>query len=133
LVSPFPRKLGGSLDVVGRSEGFAVINFIRQGWLDFLYRHAWLTFILMGLSFLLFGFYSVNLFVLLKANIELVLEYGMMAMADGAAQQLAELLFAAYLSMLFFLAFKVCERILVARLTRRLKSASARMGEHLAS
>jgi hypothetical protein len=110
-----------------------VIKFIRQQWLDFLYRHAWLTFVLMGLSFLLFGFYSVNLFVLLKANVELILEYGMMALADGAAQQLAELLFAAYLSMLFFLVFKVCERILVARLTRRLKSASLRESERQAS
>jgi hypothetical protein len=103
-----------------------VIRFIHQGWLDFLYRHAWLTFILMGLSFLLFGYFTVNLFVLLKANIELILEYGMMALGDGAAQQLAELLFAAYLSMLFYLGFKVCERVLVARLTRRLKSAGAR-------
>ena len=110
-----------------------VIKFIRQRWLDFLYRHTWLTFILMGLSFLLFGFYSVNLFVLLKANVELILEYGMMAAADGAAQQLAELLFAAYLSMLFFLAFKVCERVLVARLTRRLKSAGERADRRQAS
>lgn len=110
-----------------------MLKFIRQRWLDFLYRHAWLTFILMGLSFLLFGFYSVNLFVLLKANVELILEYGMMAMADGAAQQLAELLFAAYLSMLFFLAFKVCERVLVTRLTRRLKSAGERAEQHRAA
>jgi hypothetical protein len=109
------------------------MRFISQGWLDFLYRHPSLTFILMGLSFLLFGFYSVNLFVLLKANVELILEYGMMAMADGAAQQLAELLFAAYLSMLFFLAFKVCERVLVSRLTRKLKSASQREAERRAS
>lgn len=109
------------------------MKFIREGWLDFLYRHTWLTFGVMGLSFLLFGFYSVNLFVLLKANIELILEYGMMALADGAAQQLAELLFAAYLSMLFFLGFKVCERILVTRLTRRLKSVSARENERLAA
>jgi hypothetical protein len=110
-----------------------VIKFIRQEWLYFLYRHPWLTFILMGFSFLLFGFYSVNLFVLLKANIELILEYGMMAMADGAAQQLAELLFAAYLSMLFFLGFKVCERILVARMTRKLKSAGQREAERQAA
>lgn len=108
------------------------MKFMRQQWLDFLYRRAWLTFILMGLSFLLFGFYSVNLFVLLKANIELILEYGWMAMADGAAQQLAELLFAAYLSMLFFLGFKVCEKILVAKLTRKLKSADLRQTERQA-
>ena len=110
-----------------------MIKFIHQGLLVFLYRHAWLTFFLIGLSFLLFGYYSVNLFVLLKANIELILEYGMMALGDGAAQQLAELLFAAYLSMLFFLVFKVCERVLVARLTRRLKSASARADQQRAS
>ncbi len=62
------------------ARGSHVIKFIRQRWLDFLYRHAWLTFVLMGLSFLLFGFYSVNLFVLLKANVELILQYGMMAL-----------------------------------------------------
>ena len=101
-----------------------MIKMVRQRWLEFLYRRAWLTFVLMGLSFLLFGFYSVNLFFLLKANIELILEYGMMAIGDGAGQQLAELLFATYLSMLFFLMFKVCERILVQRLTRKLKSAT---------
>ena len=101
-----------------------MIKMVRQRWLEFLYRRPWLTFVLMGLAFLLFGFYSVNLFFLLKANIELILEYGMMAIADGAGQQLAELLFAAYLSMLFFLIMKVCERILVQRLTRKLKSAT---------
>lgn len=106
------------------SKGLAVIKMVRQRWLEFLYRHAWLTFVLMGLSFLLFGFYSVNLFFLLKANIELILEYGMMAIGDGAGQQLAELLFATYLSMLFFIMFKVCERVLVHRLTRKLKSAT---------
>src|SRR5271165_1043020 len=116
-----------------RGRGVDVIRFMRQAWLDFLYRHAWLTFVLMGLSFLLFGFYSVNLFVLLKANVELVLEYGMMALADGAAQQLAELLFAAYLSMFFFLGFKVCEKILVAKLTRKLKSADLRDSARRAS
>jgi hypothetical protein len=124
--------VGGAFGRACRAEGLDVIRFIDQRWLEFLYRHAWLTFILMGLSFLLFGYYSVNLFVLLKANVELILEYGMMAMADGAAQQLAELLFAAYLSMLFFLGFKVCERILVARFTRKLKSASLK-GERDAS
>lgn len=101
-----------------------MIKVIRQSWLEFLYRRPWLTFFLMGLSFLLFGYYTVNLFFLLKANIELILDYGMMAIGDGAGQQLAELLFATYLSMLFFLTWKVCERILVHRLTRKLKSAT---------
>lgn len=102
-----------------------MLKMIRQRWLEFLYRRPWLTFVIMGLAFLLFGFYSVNLFVVLKANVELILEYGMMAVADGAGQQLAELLLAAYLSIFFYLIFKVCERVLVTRLTRRLKSVTA--------
>jgi hypothetical protein len=88
-------------------------------WIDFLFRRPRLTFALMGALFLLFGVTSVNLFVLLKANIDLFLEYGAMVIADGALQQLAELLGSAYLSMLFYLLFKVCERILVERLTAK--------------
>jgi hypothetical protein len=38
---------------------------------QYLFRHAKLTFALMGIFFLLFGVTSVNLFVLLKLNIDL--------------------------------------------------------------
>ena len=93
--------------------------YIPRAWLDFLYRHSWLTFVLMGAFFLLFGFTSVNLFVLLKLNIELFLEYGLMVIEDGALEQLVDLIGSAYLSVLFFLLFKVCERILVERLTEK--------------
>jgi hypothetical protein len=86
-------------------------------WIDFLYTRPRLTFVLMGGFFLLFGVTTVNLFVLLKANIELFLEYGLMVIADGALEQLVELLGSAYLSMVFYLLFKVCERILVERVT----------------
>ena len=87
-----------------------------RSWIDFLYRHPRLTFVLMGFFFLLFGFTSVNLFVVLKANIDLFLEYGVMVIEDGALQQLAEILGSCYLSMLFYVVFKVCERVLVERL-----------------
>jgi hypothetical protein len=40
-------------------------------WLDFLYAHAWLTFALMVTFFLCFGVTSVNLFILLKMNLDL--------------------------------------------------------------
>ena len=83
----------------------------------FLYRHPKLTFMLMGAFFLLFGFTSVNLFVVLKANIELFLEYGPMVIEDGALQQLVEIIGSSYLSIVFYVCFKVCERILVERLT----------------
>ena len=88
-------------------------------WMDFFARQLLLTFALMGLFFLLFGFTSVNLFVLLKANIDLFIQYGAMVIDDGALQQLAELMFSGYLSVLFFLLFKICERIIVDRLTGR--------------
>ena len=49
-----------------------------------LWKRSWLTFFLMGVSFLLFGVMTVNIFVLLKANIDLYLTYGRMVIADGA-------------------------------------------------
>jgi ABC-type uncharacterized transport system permease subunit len=83
----------------------------------FLYRHPTITFLLMGVFFLMFGFMSVNLFVVLKANIELFLEYGPMVIEDGALQQLVEIIGTSYLSIVFFVCFKVCERVLIERLS----------------
>ena len=88
-----------------------------QRWVAFLFRHPKVTFVLMGAFFLLFGFTSVNLFVVLKANIELFLDYGVMVVEDGALQQLVEIIGSSYLSIVFYVLFKVCERILVERLT----------------
>ena len=84
-----------------------------------LFMRPKLTFALMGVFFLLFGVSSVNLFVLLKLNIDLFVEYGLMVIADGALQQLLELIGSAYLSMLFYVLFRVCERVLVERLTAK--------------
>jgi len=90
---------------------------LPRRWIGFLYRHPKLTMLLMGVFFLLFGFTSVNLFVVLKANIDLFLQYGAMVIEDGALQQLVEILGSSYLSIAFYVLFKVCERILVERLT----------------
>ena len=92
---------------------------IPKRWLDFLYARAWLTFVLMVAFFLLFGITSVNLFVLLKMNIDLFIEYGAMVIADGALEQLVDLIGSAILSIVFYLLFKVCERLLVERLVAR--------------
>ncbi len=88
-------------------------------WLDFLYARRTLTLVLMVAFFLLFGITSVNLFVLLKMNIDLFLEYGAMVIADGALEQLFDLLLSAFLSIVFYLAFKICERVLVERMTEK--------------
>ena len=87
-------------------------------WLPgFLYRHPGLTFVLMGATFILFGLTTVNLYMLLAANVGLVIEYGAQALADGALAQLADLLGSTALAILLFLLFMLCERTLVRRLT----------------
>jgi hypothetical protein len=110
-----PRKLL-SLHIGRLNQALAVPPMPRR-WVAFLFRHPKVTFLLMGGFFLLFGFTSVNLFVVLKANIELFVEYGAMVIEDGALQQLAEVIGSSYLSIVFYVLFKVCERILIERLT----------------
>jgi hypothetical protein len=95
------------------------MKLVRTDWVFFLFRRPLLTFLLLGVFFLLFGLTSINLFFLLKANLNLFLEYGLMVIDDGALDQLMELLGSAYLSMLFWLLFRICERILVERLTKK--------------
>jgi len=82
----------------------------------FLQRHFGLTFVLMGLSFFLFGLLSLNLIYLFKSNIDLFLQYGTMVIADGALRQLLELIGYGYLSLAFYVMFKACEHIVVERL-----------------
>ena len=69
------RPLSTHFRTLGRA--LAVLAMPSR-WVEFLFRHPKLTFLLMGAFFLVFGFTSVNLFVVLKANIELFLEYGAM-------------------------------------------------------
>lgn len=78
----------------------------------------WLVFILAGALFMGFGAVSFNLFRLLQANLALFAEYGTMVIADGALQQLVELLLMGYASLLLWLAFKACEGWLVTHLVR---------------
>jgi hypothetical protein len=73
----------------------------------------WLTFLVLCLSFALFGAGTLNLFNLFKANLALITDHGLMALADGAAQQLLELLATLALSLLAYVVFKACEYRLV--------------------
>ena len=90
---------------------------MRSYLVNALWKHSWLTFCLMAISFLLFGLMTVNIFVLLKANLDLYLTYGRMVIADGALLQLAELIGSGFLSMIFYVLFKACEHVLVRHLT----------------
>jgi ABC-type multidrug transport system fused ATPase/permease subunit len=95
---------------------------IVSAWLDrVVFRRAWLTFIVLVASFLVFGAGTYNLFLLLKANLDLIAEHGAQALADGAAQQFVELMFTAAISMAAYVLFKACEHQLVRRLCDRKK------------
>jgi len=74
----------------------------------------WLTFLVMGLAFFVFGAGTYNLVMLLKVNVALISDYGWQALMDGAARQLAELVVTGYLSLAAYVVFKTCEH----RLTR---------------
>jgi hypothetical protein len=90
----------------------------------FLRRHPLLTFVLMGMFFLLSGITSINLYVVLKANIDLFRAYGLSVIEDGALRQLLEVIGTALLSIVFFVLFVVCERVFVDHMTARLRDAA---------
>ncbi len=69
----------------------------------------WLTFVVLGLSFLAFGVGTLNLGLLLMANARLLGEYGWQAITDGALRQLLELAATGYLSIAAYVVFKTCE------------------------
>ena len=73
----------------------------------------WLTFLVMVVSFFAFGVGTLNLFYLLRANGNLLVENGWQAVMDGGAQQLAELLVNGLIGMAAYLLFKACEYRLV--------------------
>jgi hypothetical protein len=80
----------------------------------------WLTtFILMGVFSFLGGAASVNLFLMLTANLRFLSEQGAMAVMEGALMQLGELLFSGYFALAMYLGFKACERVLVEKLLAR--------------
>jgi hypothetical protein len=82
----------------------------------FLLRWWWLTFLLMGLCFVLFGLLSLNLLHTLGANLEFLGMHGVDAVREGGLQQLGELIATGYAAALFYVCFKLCERALVERL-----------------
>jgi hypothetical protein len=80
----------------------------------------WLTtFVLMGVFSFLGGAASVNLFLMLTANLRFLSEQGAMAVMEGALMQLGELLASGYFALAMYLGFKACERVLVEKLLAR--------------
>jgi hypothetical protein len=69
----------------------------------------WLTFLVMGFAFFVFGAGTVNIAMLFSANAGFISRYGWQAVMDGAALQFVELVATGYLSMAAYVVFKVCE------------------------
>jgi hypothetical protein len=86
---------------------------MRKKIIHFLVGSPVIILLLMTLSFLGFGYFSVNLFLVFKANISFINEFGVMAIQEGAAQQLGQLVLNAFVSVLFYAIWKIGERLLV--------------------
>jgi hypothetical protein len=69
----------------------------------------WLTFLVMGLAFFVFGAGTYNIVMLFSANAELISNYGWQALMDGGALQFLELVVTGYLSLAAYVVFKTCE------------------------
>jgi hypothetical protein len=86
---------------------------MKQKIIGFLVRSPLIVLFIMTMSFLGFGYFSVNLFLLFKANVTLINDFGFMAIKAGAAKQLGMLFLSAFVSVLFYAVWKVGERLLV--------------------
>jgi hypothetical protein len=69
----------------------------------------WLTFVVLGLAFFVFGACTVDLGLLFTANLRLLAEHGWMAAMDGAAVQLLQLAGTGYLGVAAYVVLKTCE------------------------
>jgi hypothetical protein len=83
----------------------------------FLSRQWGLAFLLMGASFVLFGLLSLNLLHTLGANFEFLSTYGIDAVREGGLLQLVQMVVSGYAAAASYVVFKLCEKVLVERLT----------------
>lgn len=75
--------------------------------------HRGRCFVMLMLAFVAFGVGSLNLFMLLAANLRLIAEHGWIALGDGALWQLLELSLTVVVSLAAYVVFKACEYRLV--------------------
>lgn len=86
-----------------------------------LQRHVlprpWLSFLVLGIAFFVFGSCTLNLWMLLAGNLRLLGNYGWQAAMEGALQQLVELVATGYLGIAAYVVLKACEHRCVHWLT----------------
>jgi hypothetical protein len=81
--------------------------------------HWSITFFLMGVFATAAAWGSFEIFHLLQANLTYIASYGLMALMEGAAIQLLQLIGWGYASLLSYVLFKACEHRLVDALLHR--------------
>jgi hypothetical protein len=91
---------------------------IRTRFVATLRRQPWACFGLMCLSFLAFGWLTLDLVRLLGANAAFVSDNGWQGLQDGGLAQLAQLLASTGAAMAAWLMFKLCETLLLQSLTK---------------
>lgn len=93
------------------------VSLRLQRWLnEAVLSRRWATFMLLGLAFFCFGAGTLNLFVLLRVNAELIATHGWQAIMDGGLLQLMELLLTGYASVAAYVVLKSCEFSLVRQI-----------------
>ncbi|MGH1487742.1 MAG: hypothetical protein ACRBCI_16140 [Cellvibrionaceae bacterium] len=86
---------------------------MREKLTSYLARSPFSTLCIMAISFLGFGYFSLNLFFLFQANISVIKEFGLLVLQEGAAIQLLTIIFNTFMSVIFYSSWKVCERLVV--------------------
>ena len=86
---------------------------------NYLARSPFSTLCLMTVSFLAFGYFSLNLFFLFQANLAAIKNFGVMILAEGAALQFLQIIGSAFLSVIFYSISKLCERLIVDWFTQQ--------------
>jgi hypothetical protein len=81
--------------------------------------HWGATFLLMGVFSFLGALASVNIFVMLDANVRFLSAHGAMAVMEGALTQLGQLLATGLFALAMYLGFKACERVLVEKILEK--------------
>ena len=91
----------------------------RSRLFEWLQRHLIVTFLLLCLSFVTFGWLSFDLIRIFSANAEYLLDNGWQGLMDGGFEQLLDLVLTTLLAMLFYMLFKLCEGVLIQRLSNQ--------------
>ena len=89
---------------------------LHRAFSRYVLGHAGVTFLFLCASFGFFGVGTLNLFKMFSDNWDFITANGWMALTEGGARQLIELLTVLFICMLSYVVFKACEHSLVHKI-----------------